>query len=169
VSQPAIVKPGLTSTPGRKTTVRRAERTQKQERESPALSENGKGEFTKVASGLNEQPLNPVSSREPVPVTVTNSPGQSGNIEIRAGKIPENKNLLTDQPSPMGQNGQNNSELIFASNSDDRVELLNTSVEKKNSMRGFFRKASRIISRKTNSGEGNHKGILIGGIEIALK
>ena len=68
-----------------------------------------------------------------------------------------------------------NPQTSFATNNDNELEVLNTSI-KKNSSRGFFRKVGRVVGKVTNIGpkadketDENSKGVRIANFEIALK
>ena len=53
--------------------------------------------------------------------------------------------------------------------SNDEIEILNTTVSKKNKLRGLLRKVSRVVEKTTNIETGDGKGIRIANFEIALK
>ena len=53
--------------------------------------------------------------------------------------------------------------------SNDQIEILNTTVSKKNKLRGLIRKVSRVVEKTTNIETGDGKGIRIASFEIALK
>jgi anti-sigma factor RsiW len=58
---------------------------------------------------------------------------------------------------------------VYASyTSDNKLEVLNTSVSKKTPLRGLLRKATRLVAHRTDD-EGKRKGLLIGSFEIAMK
>ena len=53
--------------------------------------------------------------------------------------------------------------------SSDEIEILNTSVSKKNKLRGLFRKVSRVVEKTTSIETGDGKGLRIASFEISLK
>jgi len=54
--------------------------------------------------------------------------------------------------------------------SNDEIEILNTSISKKNKLRGLIRKVTRVVEKTTNIEPGeNVRGIRIANFEIALK
>ena len=53
--------------------------------------------------------------------------------------------------------------------SNDEIEILNTTVSKKNKLRGIFRKVSRVVEKTTNIETGDGRGIRIANFEFALK
>jgi hypothetical protein len=53
--------------------------------------------------------------------------------------------------------------------SNDEIEILNTTISKKNKLRGIFRKVSRVVEKTTNIDPGDVRGIRIANFEIGLK
>lgn len=132
------------------------------------------GNNTPVAPQAPEQPEllaaatpDKLKASNPPSIKKDNTAGVEVNKELAAARS------LPDQPMNIlnpGEVSKTKPDWAVSSGADN-VEVLNTSVNTKNSMRGFFRKASRLISKKTSLGsdEDNRKGILIGGFEIAVR
>ena len=103
--------------------------------------------------------------------SIKNEPGKKAdintNIAAAASKSVKNNQLTYLNP---GEDKEAYAEQVAATN-NDKLEVLNTSVDTKNSLRGFFRKASRLIAKKTSLGDedSKRKSILIGGFEIAVR
>ena len=58
----------------------------------------------------------------------------------------------------------------FAHVEEDEFQILNTSISKKNTLRGLFRKVSRVVGKVTNvDASENNKGIQIASFEIGTK
>ncbi len=53
--------------------------------------------------------------------------------------------------------------------SNNEIEILNTTVSRKNKLRGLFRKVSRVVEKTTNIETGDGNGIRIANFEIGLK
>ena len=82
----------------------------------------------------------------------------SGSLSSQATKEVIDVEVGTAEPNPY---------VYTASN--DQIEILNTTVSKKNKLRGLLRKVSRVVEKTTNIETGDGKGIRIASFEIALK
>jgi carbonic anhydrase len=85
-------------------------------------------------------------------------------MEVQNSIAFEKKKDIIDEPvGPIEAN-----EYIYTT-SNDEIEILNTTVSKKNKLRGLFRKVSRVVEKTTNIDPGDVKGIRIASFEIELK
>jgi hypothetical protein len=122
----------------------------------------------KAAEGITEQE----GTDRLVASKVNQTIEKNKYIAINATKPTVEERIVIDQPSGVNYTDESNKENnTYASFTSDKVEVLNTSVNRKNNIRGFLRRASRLIAKKTSLGndDGNRKSILIGGFEIAGK
>ena len=123
-----------------------------------------------IPEGSNKTELSPVlPSKEVIIAGTDHNPEVKGNELKTLALAPEKRPEIIDQavgPEPANNNA------VFASNSDEQIEVLNTSVSKKSKMRGFFRKVNKLVEKTTGIGNGDNEnahGIRIANFEIALK
>lgn len=83
---------------------------------------------------------------------------QSGSLMLG-----NNKEIIDQQAGPVDTN-----EYAHQA-SNEEIEILNTSISKKNKLRGLFRKVSRVVEKATSIDPGDVKGIRIANFEIAVK
>lgn len=142
---------------------------------------------------IQDQPLIAVvTPAEKKPVTESNIPKEAivppKEPDVAVGTIDENKKTgnntgevevsprrIVDEEVSFEKMSKNDAPpaATYASNTNDRIEVLNTSVSNKNKMRSFFRKVSRVVTKATSFGNGENsddkKGLRIANFEIALK
>ncbi len=123
-----------------------------------------------IPQGSNKTELSPVLPSKDVIIAGTDhNPEVKGNELKTLAIAPEKRPEIIDQavgPEPINNNA------VFASNTDEQIEVLNTSVSKKTKMRGFFRKVNKLVEKTTGIGNGDNEnahGIRIANFEIALK
>jgi hypothetical protein len=169
------------------------------EKEQPASNETGnkknnvvvpvKDNKQQVAVNNNQRtkkeeaisPL-PVEKEKPLIAALNNDKDLKGTTVVKDGSknvgttnviAATVKPLIIDRPTeyPVEEDKTKGTWASAGDDNTENVEVLNTSVNKQTPLRGFFRKASRLIAKRTNRGEddGNRRGILIGGFEIAVK
>lgn len=152
-----------------------------------ALTENTKQQEGKSDQIVNKEKLNAVANNDskektqdsialiavmPQKDLISNNALETGKLLAKSNKLDPNKIVLIDQPSITAHPDDIiENQISFAAVNDDRLELMNASVSKKNNLRGFLRKASRIIAKTTQKADqnGQHRSLLIGGFEIAGK
>lgn len=122
----------------------------------------------KITEQIPDKPLEPS-----VITSVKNKEDKDADINTAiaaaASKSVINQQLVYHNTA--GEEDNNTIARQAVTTGNDNLEVLNTSVDTKNSLRGFFRKASRLINKKNSNDEedGKHKRILIGGFEIAVR
>jgi anti-sigma factor RsiW len=140
-----------------------------------AVNKAGKARPAAATPGTDQLPGTPVTSPQTDAVarlaTLPDRPHDAASNNIRVNAKPgliaqavtfnhPDDNLITDAIDDDSDHSNN-----------DRIAIMNTSV-KKTALRGFLRKASRVIARKAGSGDendDNQRHILIGSFAIAVK
>lgn len=125
----------------------------------------------------------PVVSRpEPVLANISNTTEEKNsspsNIQIASNVTLKKPDVEVDVVAPVAKGSvvteipanQQNELVQFARVEEDEFQILNTSISKKNTLRGLFRKVSRVVGKATNvDASENNKGIQIASFEIGIK
>lgn len=125
----------------------------------------------------------PVDKKQDVAVRNDNEPKSNNTVEIidRAVDAVQiaaaNNNAASNNSTGLNVNAVGSTQSLAQTVAytqpqeleDENVYIANTSVDKKNKLRGLFRKVSRVFEKTTNLPAVEEKGILIGNLEIALK
>lgn len=168
---PSEIKPvESTSVPGKKiiVEVQKTDRMAGKEQQ-PVLVKNIVREKINSDSGSNIRRIVNVTPNEIAMVKVPDLNKESTE------EISTTKPSIIDEAVSFEKLAENDpaTNATYASNSNDRIEVLNTTISNKNKMRGFFRKVNRVVDKATSFGNGensnNKKGLRIANFEIALK
>lgn len=142
---------------------------------------NNNNNYTSIQNKPDQKNIPETSNKnEPSPVLLSRNEITAGNDlnpkpEVKGNELktlaiaPEKRPEIIDQevgPEPA------NNDVVYASASEEQIQVLNTSVSKKTKMRGFFRKVNKLVEKTTGIGNGDNEnahGIRIANFEIALK
>ena len=118
----------------------------------------------------------PVLANNSDPIEENNS--SLSNIQIASNVTLKKADVEVDVVAPVAKGSvatetptnQQNETVQFAREEEDEFQILNTSISKKNTLRGLFRKVSRVVGKVTNvDASENNKGIQIASFEIGTK
>lgn len=112
----------------------------------------------KATEGRNIQLATNVATKRPE--VKIGEMGAASNISMQSNS---NKKIVDEAMGPVEENVY-----AFTASNDD-IEILNTTVSKKNKLRGLFRKVSRVVEKTTSIEPGDVKGIRIANFELDLK
>jgi hypothetical protein len=159
---------------------------------APVVSEENQSSDNKNIAATKPRPNNRVSKEEKKPVSETIAAKQpavikedkindGSNIQIASAVTNKKADVSVDKVETSNQLAlQGTKEIVDVAvgapepnpyaftASNDEIEILNTTVSKKNKLRGLFRKVTRVVEKTTNI-ETDGKGIRIANFEIALK
>jgi hypothetical protein len=142
-------------------------------KEEMLVAENSQKKSSDISNPRGSEIVTPLDGSQTVakvdiPVNKTESEKISTGAIVGTPDVAVDFDRLSeDDPEP--------SQATYASNTDDgKIEVLNTSVNAKSKVRGFFRKVGRVVDKATNFTAGNDerddkKGVRIASFQIALK